>query len=138
MTQYLYIPYSDKEEAKELGARWDAKERSWFIPDELDPHTFNKWLLNSYLEPTDEFRNDLVAHGCILKSGEPICDGRSHRIMVEGDHNGQQSGFYVMHLDGVPNGYFMNNRNKDTFKKNYFKNGSYQKESDEVIKKRQE
>lgn len=138
MTQYLYIPYGDKEEAKQLGARWDSKERSWFIPDDLDPIHFNKWLSLSYLDPIDEFSKDLRTHGCILKDGEPFCDGKSHRIMVEGDHNGERSGFYVMHLDGVPNGYFINNRSKDTFKKNYFQNRSYQKESEEVIRQRQE
>lgn len=138
MTLYLYIPYSDKDEAKELGARWDAKEKSWYIPDEIESYKFNKWLNNIFLEPTEAFRKDLLEHGCILKSDEPICDGRSHRIMVEGDRQGTKSGFYVMHLDGVPNGYFINNRNKDTFKKTYYQNRIYKKESEEVIKKRHE
>jgi hypothetical protein len=29
---WLDVPYADKDEAKQLGARWDAKARRWFAP----------------------------------------------------------------------------------------------------------
>lgn len=36
---YLTVPFKDKDTAKSLGARWDAAQRQWFVPDgrELTP-----------------------------------------------------------------------------------------------------
>ena len=28
---YLNVPYSEKDEAKKLGAKWDAKNKKWYI-----------------------------------------------------------------------------------------------------------
>lgn len=134
--RYLFIPYSDKEEAKQLGARWDKKAQSWFIPDGLDEVMFSKWIDNR--DPCIRFTDDLIAHGCLLRPGEPVCDGQTHRVQVEGDKGNVKSGFYVMHLDGVPNGYFMNNRTKDSFKNMYFNRGIEEREDPAVIKQRQE
>jgi hypothetical protein len=40
----LRVPFQDKDEAKRLGARWDASARTWFVPDELEPSRFKRWL----------------------------------------------------------------------------------------------
>lgn len=40
----LKVPYSEKDEAKKLGARWDSSSNTWFVPDSLDPHRFKRWL----------------------------------------------------------------------------------------------
>jgi hypothetical protein len=40
----LRVPYQDKDEAKGLGARWDAASRVWFVPEGLDPARFERWL----------------------------------------------------------------------------------------------
>ena len=136
MSKYIYVPYSDKDEAKKLGARWDKKASSWFIPDGLNESLFSKWI--DTREPSVRFADDLIAHGCLLRPGEPKCDGQSHRVQVVGDKGNIKSGFYVMHLDGVPNGYFMNNRTKDSFKNLYLNRGVDERESPEEIKKRQE
>lgn len=42
---YLKVPYSDKDRAKELGARWDMDARQWMIPEGIDPAPFAKWRL---------------------------------------------------------------------------------------------
>lgn len=34
---YLDVPFSEKDEAKALGARWDPQRRSWYAPDARDP-----------------------------------------------------------------------------------------------------
>ena len=39
----LSVPYSDKDEAKKLGAKWDAKNKIWYIPTGFDPARFKKW-----------------------------------------------------------------------------------------------
>jgi hypothetical protein len=33
---YLNVPHAEKDAAKELGARWDAKLKKWFIPSGID------------------------------------------------------------------------------------------------------
>jgi Domain of unknown function (DUF5710) len=40
----LRVPYQEKDEAKRLGAHWDAASRLWFVPEELDPARFERWL----------------------------------------------------------------------------------------------
>ncbi len=41
---YLDVPFKEKDEAKALGARWDRRERSWFISADNDSSPFEKWL----------------------------------------------------------------------------------------------
>lgn len=41
---YINVPYSEKDQAKELGAKWDPVKKSWFIPAELNQINFEKWL----------------------------------------------------------------------------------------------
>ncbi|MEE0732772.1 MAG: DUF5710 domain-containing protein [Acutalibacteraceae bacterium] len=31
MALYLEVPYSEKDEAKKLGARWNPKVKKWFV-----------------------------------------------------------------------------------------------------------
>jgi len=40
----LNVPFSEKDDAKQLGARWDANKKIWFIPEHLDPSVFRRWL----------------------------------------------------------------------------------------------
>ena len=40
----LNVPFHEKDDAKRLGARWDAVRKTWFLPDCTDPAPFAKWL----------------------------------------------------------------------------------------------
>lgn len=40
----LNVPFSEKDEAKRLGARWDGQKRLWFVQDGVDLTPFGKWL----------------------------------------------------------------------------------------------
>lgn len=40
---YLNVPFKEKDEAKELGARWDRSKRSWYVPAGVDVAPFAKW-----------------------------------------------------------------------------------------------
>jgi len=42
-TFYLECPYAEKDEAKQLGARWDQKVRKWYVPNDIDENLFKKW-----------------------------------------------------------------------------------------------
>lgn len=43
MQTNLYVPFPEKDEAKNLGARWNQDERTWFAPDGADLSRFSKW-----------------------------------------------------------------------------------------------
>jgi len=44
--QYLDVPFTQKEQAKALGARWDPLKKKWYLPDadKLDLTPFQAWL----------------------------------------------------------------------------------------------
>jgi hypothetical protein len=37
-------PLAEKDEAKRLGARWDATKRVWYVQNMTDPAAFKRWL----------------------------------------------------------------------------------------------
>jgi uncharacterized protein DUF5710 len=40
----LRVPFHEKDDAKRLGARWDADRKTWFVPAGADLHAFERWL----------------------------------------------------------------------------------------------
>lgn len=42
--QFLVVPFAEKDQAKALGARWDAASRKWYIPSGKDATAFARWL----------------------------------------------------------------------------------------------
>ncbi|MFY8352927.1 zincin-like metallopeptidase domain-containing protein [Pseudoalteromonas sp. SSM20] len=41
---FLNVPYKEKEEAKNLGAKWDRQARQWYIRSSMKQEPFSKWL----------------------------------------------------------------------------------------------
>ena len=41
---YLNCPFSQKDEAKALGARWDQVRKRWYVPEQSDLTKFQRWL----------------------------------------------------------------------------------------------
>lgn len=117
--QYLAVPYSEKDQAKAAGARWDKAAKAWYVGENADIRALQRWLpenvplqQNPAIDAQAEFATVLRDNGCIVDGNHPIMDGLSHRIKVEGDQPGEKSGFYVAHMDGHPAGYFNNHRTK--------------------------
>lgn len=115
--EYLAVPYNERKIAKAAGALWDAEAKSWYKGPNAINEKLAKYEIRSNqdyqapaLSPREEFAETLRAAGCKLSGDHPIMDGNKHRIAVEGDRQGDRSGFYVGHLDGRPAGYVMNNR----------------------------
>jgi len=44
---YLNVPFAQKDEAKALGARWDAVRKKWYVPENKDATLFAKWQTES-------------------------------------------------------------------------------------------
>jgi hypothetical protein len=42
----LVTPFAEKDEAKTLGARWDAAKKCWYIVDAADLTPFMRWIPN--------------------------------------------------------------------------------------------
>ena len=113
---YLAVPYAEKNEAKELGAKWDKEAKSWYAPAGTDLAPLERWL-PSYqagnahpdIDPRVEFKTALKEAGLIV-DGLPQMDGQMIRVKVEGDKGKERSGTYVGHTDGHPAGYINNFR----------------------------
>ena len=112
----LAVPYEEKDKAKALGAKWDKDGKFWYC-QESEKDKFFQWDIKNVenkvksdiqLNIEEEFL-DRIKSARVLEN-TVIADGQKHRIAVEGDKGKEQSGFYVLHSDGVANGYFMNNR----------------------------
>ncbi|MFI3271771.1 MAG: zincin-like metallopeptidase domain-containing protein [Pseudomonadota bacterium] len=107
---YLNVGYADKDEAKAIGAKWDRQKRQWYAPANLDKESFAKWVpdtqADSQAATRKEFAEVLKRIGCVVDGEHPIVDGKEHRIAVDGDKIGQESGTYTLgEIQGVLTGY---------------------------------
>ena len=109
---YLAVPFKDKNEAKELGAKWDKDNKSWFTnTDNPNLEKLEKWLPKNQavsdvgaITPQEEFANKMREMGLTVPNGHPIMDGQRHRVATVDDSGKATSGSYKAYLDGKPAG----------------------------------
>lgn len=106
---YLYVPYSQKEQAKEVGCKYDPENKVWFAPAGTDINNISQWLLdvqqsnlnlNTQMtsDPLRDFEQEILQRGWNLK--EPlVVDGKFHRVQIPGDKAHEKSGSYAIHQD---------------------------------------
>lgn len=110
---YLNVPFSEKDEAKALGAKWDRRAKAWYARDDMELEPLKRWQETKAktpepkINPEDEFAQALKENGLLL-DGPPTMDGKWHRVAVEGDRKGQKSGSYRGFLEGLPAGNITN------------------------------
>ncbi len=46
----LRVPFVEKDEAKQYGARFDWERKVWFVPPGIDLSLFSKWLQPEFAE----------------------------------------------------------------------------------------
>lgn len=46
-TTNLKVPFSEKDQAKSLGAKWNAELKQWYVPQGIDAKPFEKWFTNT-------------------------------------------------------------------------------------------
>ena len=117
---YINVPFEEKNEAKELGAQWDPKEKSWFIPEGVEKDNFSRWLDGGKQQPQApaatfdmaevERQMREKADSLGLRVDQLVMDGKMHRTPVEGDKANQKSGAYVIYPDGRPAGFIQNHK----------------------------
>lgn len=44
MKIYLKVPFSQKDQARKLGAKWDKNKKSWFVDAKKEISKFSLWL----------------------------------------------------------------------------------------------
>lgn len=44
MRTNLQVPFAEKDDAKRLGARWDAARKVWYVENKTDLSPFARWL----------------------------------------------------------------------------------------------
>ena len=105
---YLAVPYEERDQAKAIGARWDAVKKAWYVGPGVELEKIAKWELRhevgATVDPRAEFAEVLREIGGIVEGKHPIMDGKPQRIRAENDKRGEQTIFYIGHLDGVANG----------------------------------
>lgn len=115
----LAVPFSEKDQAQQLGAIWHPIQRLWFVPRGLDLRAFEAWnprntaLGRTALESEiiDQFANEMALHG--LDTTKVIADGEWHNVRVDSKKDrSNKSGSYVLSMvrDGsnTPSGVIMN------------------------------
>ncbi len=111
---FLAVPYTDKEKAKKLGAKWDQDNKSWFVEPGTNLEPFSKWVIDENITPRKqetispeiEFTEHLRSMG--FDVDHAIMDGQIHRVPLIGKPQGKKDGAYCGFLDGVPNGWTQN------------------------------
>ena len=115
--QFLTVPFDERDDAYKLGARRDKEAKVWYIPDGVDPAPLQRWvpktqettLAEIHEAALTEFGNALREAGFQLE-GNPVMDGRYHRVKLAGDRGAAKNGSYAGHLDARPGGVMKNHR----------------------------
>ncbi len=115
--RYLNVPFSEKEQAKLIGAKWDKEQKSWFVPEEIEPEAATKLLQRWAGVPLSissqviekQFSDALLSSGLVVNNS-PIMDGKWHRTTVLTSSNKKAlKGAYIANLDGdFANGFIQN------------------------------
>lgn len=115
---YLAVPYSEKDEAKSLGAKWDKTAKSWYAPEGVSTTEtgLEKWSVEktnvitaAAAKPAPEQFIEALKEAGLNLDGPLEMDGKLHRVEADGDKKGQTSGAYAYHETGqTPGGYIQN------------------------------
>ena len=110
------MPYAEKDDAKQLGAKWDRAEKAWYVPAGVSLESFTPWLpargsvhIAVNANPAEQFAGAIREAGLQI-DGPPLMDGQLHRVPVQGDKGRERSGAYAGHLDGRPAGFIQNHK----------------------------
>ena len=108
----LYVPFTEKGEAKALGAKWDVGSKSWYAPAGADLDKLQKWMQKPQqqvdVDPVTAFKEAAREAGLIIE-GQPVI-GKLTRVSVVDAEKGNKDGAYTFHLDGRPSGFIQNYR----------------------------
>ncbi len=119
---YLFVPYSEKDDAKKVGAKWDKENKAWYAEKGTPSKPLEKWALENVkfdtlnLQTTGDYVKDFVAelNARGFKVDHLETDGRIRNVKVEGNKGAEKSGAYAVHTDGRPVLWYKNHRTDET------------------------
>ena len=79
---YLQVPYKEKNQAKELGAKWDRGKQSWYVPAGVDLALFAKWSQAD--KATKSAQSELVPAEAPPKDRQFLAVPYTERAIVKG------------------------------------------------------
>ncbi|MDP3745241.1 MAG: DUF5710 domain-containing protein [Methylotenera sp.] len=68
----LKVPFNEKDQAKALGARWNAELKLWYVPAGVDSAPFEKWLSNA--PATEKSATKVISHRVTAADDQTIDD----------------------------------------------------------------
>lgn len=68
----LNVPFLEKDEAKQLGARWNARTKRWYIPQGASPEVFARWLPDDYDLEFSEDKTEYTLSAFLFKISDVI------------------------------------------------------------------
>jgi hypothetical protein len=66
---YLYVPPEEGPEVEALGARWDAKSKTWYLGPDADASRFTKWLTDGQ----DDGQYTILSERAFVASASAPC-----------------------------------------------------------------
>lgn len=72
----LKVPFNEKDQAKSLGARWNAEAKHWYVPQGVEAAPFEKWLTSAPNMPPTQVAAKPVAqaNAGIASQSKPFDD----------------------------------------------------------------
>ncbi len=110
---YLNIPFSEKNQAKELGAYFDGERKEWYAPSFSNIKDYpSKWFENKKKSLTIDidkvtFKEFATNKGLIID--DLVADGVFHRVSVVGGKPNAKDGSYVCYDDSNGKAGFIQN-----------------------------
>jgi hypothetical protein len=82
---FLNVPYAEKDQARELGARWNPTRKRWYVPDGVALEAFARWIAKDGPAPSG------ASSSASASTSAPDRDTRAAKLMtgtryVELDH----------------------------------------------------
>jgi Domain of unknown function (DUF5710) len=63
----LKVPFNEKDQAKSLGARWNAEAKLWYVPQGVEAAPFEKWMTSAtYAAPAQAAAKPTVQANTVL------------------------------------------------------------------------
>ena len=66
----LKVPFNEKDQAKALGARWNAEAKHWYVPKGVESIPFEKWFNTAGIMP----KNTANVSTSLATEAQPLGD----------------------------------------------------------------
>ena len=73
----LKVPFNEKDQAKSLGARWNAEAKLWYVPQGVEAAPFEKWVSSASNSAPNNALSPAPAHSAAkpaAQANKPLGD----------------------------------------------------------------